>query len=205
MYYTCNWVMAMQPVLIVMGSVRPGRICPTLAQWVQRIGTESTALSFEIVDLADWELSFDGEPGLPQRGHYQNPVTKAWSAKVAGASAIVVVTPQYNWGYPAVLKNALDHLYNEWRDKPGMIVSYGGHGGGKCAEQLRQVMTAMKMRVAETAPGIHLTDAIIRDNASFEPEVDFAKDRGSIVEAFGQLLALCGEVKKDVAVNVAAP
>ena len=46
---------------------------------------------------------------------------------------------QYNWGYPAALKNALDFLYKEWHNKPAGIISYGGHGGGKAAAQLQQV------------------------------------------------------------------
>ena len=46
---------------------------------------------------------------------------------------------QYNWGYPAALKNALDYLYRSWNGKPAMIVSYGSHGGGKGAAQLKQV------------------------------------------------------------------
>ncbi len=58
-------------------------------------------------------------------------------------TAIVFVSPQYNWGYPAPLKNAIDHLYKEWAGKPAMIVTYGGHGGSKCAAQLRQAFAEL--------------------------------------------------------------
>ena len=52
---------------------------------------------------------------------------------------------QYNWGYPAVLKNAIDYLYHEWKGKPAAIVSYGGHGGGKGAAQLHQVSSTLQL------------------------------------------------------------
>ena len=59
------------------------------------------------------------------------------------------VTPQYNWGYPAPLKNAIDYLYNEWKGKPALVVSYGGHGGGKANGQLREVLRGVRMHVCE--------------------------------------------------------
>jgi NAD(P)H-dependent FMN reductase len=99
------------------------------------------------------------------------------------------VTPQYNWGYPAALKNALDHLHREWRGKPAAIVTYGGHGGGKCATQLRQVADGLKMRVTATMPGIELSEAVIR-GAEFEPSRDFGAHGESIGLAFDELAAL---------------
>ncbi len=76
---------------------------------------------------------------------------------MSSAAAIVIVTPQYNWGYPAPLKNALDHLYQKWTGKPLVIVTYGGHGGNKCAAQLRQVAAGLHMRPVATMPGIKRT------------------------------------------------
>jgi NAD(P)H-dependent FMN reductase len=77
--------------------------------------------------------------------------------KVSAADAFVFVTPQYNWGYPAPLKNALDHLYKEWANKPAVIVTYGGHGGGKCGRQLKQVLKGLKMRPVTIRPTFTLT------------------------------------------------
>jgi NAD(P)H-dependent FMN reductase len=95
----------------------------------------------------------------------------------------------YNWGYPAPLKNAIDHLYNEWRGKPAAIVSYGGHGGGKCAEQLRQVAGALKMRMVPTAPALVLSDDVIRHGAPVDPERNFKGHAESIAQAFKELAA----------------
>jgi len=174
-------------VLLIMGSTRASRICPKIAEWVAGIGRSRNGHVYEVVDLADWPLPMNDEPGIPAMGEYAQPHTRAWSAKVAGSAAVVFVTPQYNWGYPAALKNALDHLHREWRDKPAAIVSYGGHGGGKCAEQLRQVAGALKMRMVATAPGIVLPEAVIRQGAAFDPEVDFASCVEAIRQAFAEL------------------
>jgi len=175
-------------VLLIMGSTRAGRICPKITEWVAQIGRESTGLEYEIVDLADWPLPMDDEPAIPAKGEpYAQLHTRAWSEKIKSADAVVFVTPQFNWGYPAVVKNAIDHLYHEWRNKPAAIVSYGGHGGGKCAEQLRQVAGAVKMRVVPTAPGIWLSDAVIREGAPFEPDRDFKSHLPSIQTALAEL------------------
>jgi NAD(P)H-dependent FMN reductase len=175
-------------ILVVMGSVRAGRLCPTIAAWVAEIGRASTNLSYELVDLADWPLPFGDEPGIPALGSYAHEHTRAWSQKVGGADGFVFVTPQYNWGYPAALKNALDHLYKEWAGKPLVIISYGGHGGDKCAAQLRQVAEGMKMRPAPTMPGITLTRQMIESGARVDPEKDFQVHETEIRRAFSELV-----------------
>ena len=88
---------------------------------------------------------------------YHDPSITAWSETVSSWDALIIVSPQYNWGIPALLKNSLDHLYTEWRGKPVAIITLGGHGGGKCAEQLRGVCGGgLKMRVVESMCGITL-------------------------------------------------
>jgi NAD(P)H-dependent FMN reductase len=123
-------------ILVIMGSTRASRLCPAITAWVTGIARATTAQNYEIIDLSDWNLPMDDEPGIPARGSYTQKHTIAWAEKIAGGDGFVFVTPQYNWGYPAALKNAIDHLYAEWRGKPAVIVTYGGHGGGKCAAQL---------------------------------------------------------------------
>lgn len=177
-------------VLLIMGSVRAGRVCPTIAEWVARLGRERTGLDYEVVDLAQWPLPMDDEPGIPAGGHYSQPHTRAWSEKIRCADALIFVTPQYNWGYPAVLKNAIDHLYQEWRGKPALLVTYGGHGGVKCAEQLRQVLGAVKLNLVPTTPGIVLPDTVIRQGAAFEPERDAQAQLDAVRQGLAELAAL---------------
>jgi NAD(P)H-dependent FMN reductase len=176
-------------VLLIMGSVRAGRTCPRITQWAANIGRARTDLAFEIIDLSDWPLPMDDEPGLPHAGEYVQPHTRAWSEKVKGAAAVVFVTPQYNWGYPAPLKNAIDHLYREWRGKPAAIISYGGHGGEKCAQQLRQVAAGLKMSMVATAPALTLSEEVIRQQAELDPETDLAPYIPQVEQAFEELVA----------------
>jgi NAD(P)H-dependent FMN reductase len=177
-------------VLVIVGSIRPRRICPLVAAWVAEVGRDLGPWILEPVDLRDWSLPMDDEPEMPQRADYANAHTQAWSAKVSGADAIVFVTPQYNWGYPAALKNALDHLYREWAGKPALIVTYGGHGGGKCAAQLRQVLDGLDMATVPTMPGLVLPRHRIEANAGeVEPAAEFVQHRPVLEKAFAELAA----------------
>jgi NAD(P)H-dependent FMN reductase len=175
-------------VLVVMGSIRAGRRCPQIAAWVVGLARAASTLEYELVDLGDWPLPMDDEPGIPARGDYLQPHTRAWSRKIAAADAVVFVTPQYNWGYPAALKNAIDHAYSEWHGKPAAIITYGGHGGTKCAAQLRQVTEALHMHTVATMPAITLTHAMIGGDA-MDLDNDFNAAADLIRQAIGELSA----------------
>lgn len=135
-------------VQIILGSTRPIRIGKDIADWVyaqcKNLGLN---IEFELVDLMDWPLPLLDEP-VPAMSHvHQHEHTKKWSAKVAEADGYIIVTPEYNAGYPAVLKNSLDYLWDELKDKPVAIVAYGINGGRTVDRQLRQVLTRMQMNV----------------------------------------------------------
>jgi NAD(P)H-dependent FMN reductase len=83
------------------------------------------------------------------------------------------VAPQYNWGYPAVLKNALDFLYAEWSGKPVGIVSFGTRGGVRCIDQLKIVCTGLHMRVAEKTVALNTRDHMYSEPGHF---IDIARD-----------------------------
>jgi NAD(P)H-dependent FMN reductase len=176
-------------ILVIVGSVRPRRICPQIAAWVAEVGREIVPGPLEVVDLKDWPLPMDDEPDLPARGQdYLFKHTRAWSQKISSGDAFVFVTPQYNWGYPAPLKNAIDHLHKEWSGKPAMIVTYGGHGGGRCAAQLRQVLDGLDMKPVATMPAFTLTRARIEaDAGAIEPGLEFTERLGLLQQAFAEL------------------
>jgi NAD(P)H-dependent FMN reductase len=81
-------------ILLIMGSVRAGRRCPQIAEWVCSLADRSGKLACEIVHLTEWHLPFGDEPGIPAKGAYMQDHTRAWSAKVAGAEGFVIVSPQ---------------------------------------------------------------------------------------------------------------
>jgi NAD(P)H-dependent FMN reductase len=160
---------------VVVGSTRPRRICQQLAQWVLAIAAQESRLSYELIDLAEIALPFLDEPRMASLGHYEHAHTKRWSALVQSYDGFVFVFPQYNWGYTAVLKNALDFLYAEWHGKAAATVTYGTRGGGRGAEQLGVVLQGgLDMRLTATNPKLNTppdcagTDALIMDLASLE-------------------------------------
>lgn len=181
----------MKHVHIIIGSTRSRRIGDQVAGWLLDIVAGQAGLDFELVDLADWPLPLADEPEIPARGHYVHEHTKAWSRKVAEADAYIFVTPQYNWGYPAVLKNALDHLYAEWSGKPALIASYAYRGGGKAAAQLRQVLDGLHMRPTPSMPAITFNnDMLGEDGRLARPTEDFAPYAEEVRAAVRELSSL---------------
>lgn len=116
--------------MIVVGSVRPGRIGMPIAQWVKSRVEELTDFEIDFVDLAELDLPFMDEPNHPVLQQYTKPHTIAWSERVAAADAFIFVTPEYNHSFSPALKNAIDFLNKEWWRKPYGVVSYGGLSGG---------------------------------------------------------------------------
>jgi NAD(P)H-dependent FMN reductase len=121
-------------VMILVGSVRTGRFGSRVGDWVEkhlsRAGVES-----DLVDLAG--LSFP--PSMTAC-----PDVRSFADHVSRADAVIVVTPEYNHGYPGPLKTAIDALREEWRAKPVAFVSYGGLAGGlRAVEALRPVFAEL--------------------------------------------------------------
>lgn len=158
-------------VLVIVASTRPGRLAPTIADWfVQATRPEaaSDGTSVEVADLADIGLPLLDEPEHPSRGIYLHEHTRAWSRRGAAADAFVVVTPEYNYGMPAALKNALDFLYHEWTWKPVAFVSYGNTSAGTRSVQMaKQVITTLKMMPIGATVGMRIADST-RDGQMLE-------------------------------------
>lgn len=114
---------------VVYGSTRPGRFCDTVARWAaSQIATRS-GFALEIIDPAAPESEGNG---------------LALNERIAACDAFVVVTPEYNHGYPAPLKALIDSIGPEWHAKPVAFVSYGGISGGlRAVEQLRLVFAEL--------------------------------------------------------------
>jgi len=145
-----------RPLLqIIVGSTRPGRAGAPVAEWFEREADKHGGFDLELVDLAKVDLPMFDEPVHPMRGEYVGQHTLDWSATVERADSFVFITPEYNGGYPAALKNALDYLNAEWRYKAVGFVSYGGVAAGKLAVgQLKQVVTTLRM--FPVANGVHI-------------------------------------------------
>ena len=130
----------------VICSTRPGRVGLSVAQWFHEIARQHAAFDAKLVDLAEFNLPIYDEPKHPVLQQYEHEHTKRWSASVSAADAFVFVTPEYNYGPPPSLLNALNYVYKEWNYKPAAFVSYGGVSGGLRAVQVeKQTLTTLKM------------------------------------------------------------
>jgi NAD(P)H-dependent FMN reductase len=157
-------------LIIVIGSTRPGRAGLPIAQWFTERATAHQGFDVTVVDLAELALPLLDEPNHPRLNQYTKHHTKAWSAIVEAADAIVFVTPEYNYGYPAVLKNAIDYLHHEWKYKPVGFVSYGGVAAGtRAVQQLKQVVTTLKMLPVFESVNIPFHSQFIDDEGRLEP------------------------------------
>jgi NAD(P)H-dependent FMN reductase len=151
-------------IAVVIGSTRPMRICPGIAEWVKNAAQEESPLHYELIDLAVVDLPFLDEPLKAALQQYEHEHTRAWSETVDAYSGFVFVFPQYNWGYPAPLKNAIDYLYHEWRDKPAASVTYGTRGGNKSADQFHGVLEGVHMRQLDDRLEIVITEGDVDED-----------------------------------------
>jgi NAD(P)H-dependent FMN reductase len=133
---------------IIVGSTRQERLGERVARWVERHARLREDLAVEWIDLVDWIFPNYYHP-LPTRlaeRNYSDQRERSWVDVVGRLDGVIIVTPEYNHGYPAGLKNALDYVYAGWNRKPVAFVSYGGTSGGvRAVQQLRQVAIELQM------------------------------------------------------------
>jgi NAD(P)H-dependent FMN reductase len=131
---------------VIIASTRPNRVGPFVASWFHRFAVDHGAFEPELVDLATFNLPVFDEPAHPALGNYAHAHTKLWSESVRSADAFVFVMPEYNFGPPPSLLNALNFVYREWNFAPAGFVSYGGLSGGTRAVQaVKSTISAVKM------------------------------------------------------------
>ncbi|QGN47407.1 GNAT family N-acetyltransferase [Micromonospora sp. WMMD558] len=167
-------------VLVLTCSTRPGALGPAVGQWLIETITPSAArLGVELVPVAlgDLNLPFLDEEEHPSSGVYRHEHTRRWSAIVDAADGFIVVTPEYNYGMPATLKNALDYLSREWAWKPIGFVSYGNTSAGtRSVQHAKQVVTTLRLVPLGATVAIRIGDAT--ENGRLRP--DAARDTAGV-------------------------
>lgn len=172
----------MPTLLIVIASTRPGRVGLPVGEWFRERAEAHGGFEIELVDLAVLDLPLLDEPKHPRLREYTQEHTHAWSRTVAAADVVVLVTSEYNYGYPAALKNAIDYLNHEWRHKAVGFVSYGGVAAGtRAVQQLKAVVGAVGMVHGQNAVNIpfvaqFLVDEQIEANETMEQAADAMLD-----------------------------
>lgn len=157
-------------IKIIIGSTRQARFSEKPARWIYEEIKKKDGVEAELLDLRDYPMPFFDEPISPSmaKSGYSNEVVKKWVQKVGEADGYIIVTPEYNHGYPAVLKNALDYVYSEWNNKPVGFVSYGGVAGARSIEQLRQVAIELQMAPIRSSINIPAFWTLLDENGELK-------------------------------------
>ena len=155
--------------MVIVGSVRPGRVGRPIAEWVAGDLRTVDGLDVDFVDLAELALPLMDEPNHPLLRQYTKPHTLAWSERVQAADAFVLVTPEYNHSFSPALKNALDFLNHEWRRKSVAFVSYGGVSAGtRGVVALKPVVAGLGLVPTLTNVEINFPGNFLSDDGEFQ-------------------------------------
>ncbi|MGY3214756.1 NADPH-dependent FMN reductase [Mucilaginibacter sp. HD30] len=166
---------------IITSTTRPGGKGIAIAEWVYSLAAAQDGINAELLDLAKINLPLMDEPNHPRLGNYEHQHTKDWSAKINEADAFIIVLAEYNYGFPAPIKNAIDYLFNEWAYKPVGIVSYGGVSGGlRAAQMLKQVLTTLHMMPLNQGVTIPFFPKFFNPDGSFTGDESHVKAAGTM-------------------------
>lgn len=136
----------MNKLKIITSTTREGRKGISVANWIVELANKVEGFEVELIDLKEVNLPFMDEPNHPRLGEYQHEHTKEWSKTIGESDAFIILLAEYNYGFPAPIKNAIDYLFKEWQYKPVGLVSYGGISAGlRASQMLKQVVTTLNM------------------------------------------------------------
>jgi NAD(P)H-dependent FMN reductase len=172
-------------VQLIIGSTRQNRLSPSIAEWIKTQVAKNDELELEVIDLKKLNLPLFDEPMPPMMASGESESAKAWAAKVSSADAFIVLSPEYNAGYPGVLKNAIDYLKYEWHHRPVTIVTYAYGGGVSAAAQLQQVFARIGSEIVESGVAIDIGGILNEAGGIDDTEVSLQ----SYEEAFQSALA----------------
>lgn len=162
---------------VVIASTRDGRAGQPIAEWTLDMCRSEQSFETTLIDLKTIGLPLLSEPEHPRLKRYTQPTTLAWSELVSRMDAFVFVTPEYNFGVPPALVNALDHLYVEWNYKPAGFVSYGGVSAGtRSVAMAKSILTTLKVVPLVEAVAIpFFTTHLDKDTGKFNGDEPMAR------------------------------
>jgi NAD(P)H-dependent FMN reductase len=152
----------MTVISVIVGSTREGRFSEKPATWILQHLKKRPDVDARLLDLRDFPMPFfdqPASPGTPGRAPYKHEAVQRWTAAIAQSDGFVFVTPEYNYGTSAVLKNAIDWVYREWNRKAAGIVSYGATMGARAVQQLRE--TLIEVQAAPIRSSVHIPVATL--------------------------------------------
>ncbi|HWM65811.1 MAG TPA: NAD(P)H-dependent oxidoreductase [Steroidobacteraceae bacterium] len=152
----------MTVISVIVGSTREGRFSEKPAQWFLRQLQKRAGVEARLLDLRDFPMPFFDQPAtpaMPGRAPFKHEVVQRWTAAIGQSDGFVFVTPEYNYGTSAVLKNAIDWVYPEWNRKAVAFVSYGSAMGARAVQQLREAL--IELQAAPIRTSVHIPVATL--------------------------------------------
>jgi|SRR5882757_7445686 len=152
----------MTVISVIVGSTREGRFSEKPAQWFLRQLQKRAGVEARLLDLRDFPMPFFDQPAtpaMPGRAPFKHEVVQRWTAAIGQSDGFVFVTPEYNYGTSAVLKNAIDWVYPEWNRKAAAFVSYGSAMGARAVQQLREAL--IELQAAPIRTSVHIPVATL--------------------------------------------
>ena len=178
-------------IQIIIGSIRKGRATAPLARWATERLRRSGDWTVELIDLADWCFPHLALARPPALGGYEDRLQNCWARTVRRADAYLIAAPEYNHGYPGVLKTALDYIYAEWHGKPVSCLAFGNAEGARMVEAIQQVFIELGMIPVAPATHIRRAHAKLRDGRFASDEHDDA----ALDKTSARLLSLCQRLR----------
>lgn len=139
---------------LLVGSTRQGRSSGLPADWMLACCRTEALFETEWIDLRDYPMPWFNDDMAPSARPSQEPLARRWTALLERLDGLVVITPEYNHGPPAVLKNAFDHVAGELVRKPIAFVGYGEVGAARAIEQLR--LMAIELDMVPLRAAVHI-------------------------------------------------
>jgi NAD(P)H-dependent FMN reductase len=170
---------------VVLASVREGRRGEALARWIHGLVAARPEVAAELLDLRDWSLlpyAHKDSPGVAEKSFAPGSVERRWAEKISSLDGFLIVTPEYNHGYPSSLKSAIDAIYAPWNHKPVGFVSYGGFAAGaRAVEQLRLVAVELRMAPVRDEVNVRLV-GYAADERGQPADPVYAKKAGAMID-----------------------
>ncbi len=180
---------------IVLVSIREGRRGEKVARWFLPIAEKDERFEVTLADLAEYDLPYSlafKEPSEHEDKKYPDSKVQKWSDRIDSSDAIIFITPEYNHGMPASIKNAIDQIYWEWLDKPVGFVGYGSRGASDSIDSLRHTAKALRWRIAPSVVGIKQVKKAFDEDDQLIDDKDYKK---TAKEMLDQLTAINDSLK----------
>jgi len=178
-------------ITVILSSIREGRRGQLVADWFLPIIRADFRFDAALADLKDYDMPLNmsfKEPSEYKDKDYPEADRRKWSKVIDESEAFIFITPEYNHGVPASLKNAIDQIYWEWLDKPVGFVGYGSRGASDAIDSLSHTIKALKWRKVEPVVGIEKVKIAFDESGKLIDQESYEQTARKMLDALSQEL-----------------